>query len=88
MYLVYESLYGDLLNECDSTCILGLYADRASAIRKAKEMIQEDLKLNGYILDSDHGDVDSGFARLFWNRQENWNCYYEIYVKEMKVINE
>lgn len=85
MYLVYESLYGDLLNECDSTSILGLYADKATAIKKAKEMIQEDLQLNNYVLDSENDNIESGYARLFWNQQENWNCYYEITIRHMEV---
>lgn len=85
MYLVYESLYGDLLNECDSTYIVGLYADKANAIKKAKEMIQEDIKLNNYILDNENDNVESGYARLFWNQQDNWNCYYEIIIRKMEV---
>ena len=43
MYLVYESLYGELLNECDSTNIIGLYGTRELALEKAKYLINEDI---------------------------------------------
>lgn len=86
MYLVYEGLYGDLQDECGSTYIAGLYANRADAVKKAKELIEADMKLNNYVLDESNNDIESGFARLFWDQQDNWNCYYEIEVKEMKVI--
>ena len=51
MYLVYESLYGNLLQECDSTNIIGLYGTRELALEKAKYLINEDIRCNNYILD-------------------------------------
>ena len=81
MYLVYESLYGDLLNECDSTNIIGIYDSRKIAIDKLNELVNADLK-NGYVLDDVKCDT---FKRLFWNKLGNWNCYYEIFVMEMKL---
>ena len=82
MYLVYESLYGDLLNECDSTFMVGLYTDRKKAIEKMNEIIKEDIKQNGYVLDDIKCDT---FKRLFWNKLGNWNCYYEILIEEIEV---
>lgn len=87
MYLLYESLYGELLCECDSTSIIGLYESKEQAAQKAKELIQEDLKEN-YVLDDEYNDIDNGYARLFYNNQENWGCYYEIFVEKLELIKE
>ena len=81
MYLVYESLYGDLLNECDSTNIIGLYSDLNKAKEVMNNLIKEDIEQNNYVLDYVECDT---FKRLFWNKHENWNCYYEIYIEEIK----
>lgn len=81
MYLVYESLYGDLLQECDSTNIIGLYSDLNKAKEVMNNLIKEDIEQNNYVLDYVECDT---FKRLFWNKQENWNCYYEIYIEEIK----
>jgi len=86
MYLLYESLYGDLLNENDSTCIIGLYKDKKQAIEKAEEIIKEDTTMNQYILDLERNNLEEdSYVRLFWNCQENWNCYYEIIIEELEV---
>ena len=85
MYLVYESLYGELLQECDRTCIIGLYRDEEAAINKAKELINEDIRCNNYVLDEDRNTIEEGYARLFYNHQENWGDYYEIFVQKMEV---
>ena len=81
MYLVYESLYGDLLNECDSTNIIGLYSDLNKAKEVMNNLIKEDIEQNNYVLDYVECDT---FKRLFWNKQGNWNCYYEIFIEEIK----
>lgn len=85
MYLLYESLYGELLCECDSTSIIGLYESKENAIKKAKELIEEDLKEN-YVLDSENNDLENGYARLFYNNEGNWGCYYEIFVEKIELI--
>ena len=85
MYLLYESLYGDLLCECDSTNIIGLYKDKEQAIKRAKKLIEEDLQ-NNYILDEERKDLlKDNYVRLFYNNQENWSDYYEIIIKEIKL---
>lgn len=88
MYLLYESLYGELLYECDSTNIIGLYKDKEQAIKKAKELIEEDLK-NNWVLDNERKDLETdSYVRLFYNNQENWNNYYEIIIKEIELIKD
>jgi hypothetical protein len=86
MYLVYESLYGDLLQDNDSTEIIGLYKDKEQAINKVKYLIGEDMRCNNYVLDDERNDIDrDGYVRLFYDYQENWNDYYEVFVMKMEV---
>lgn len=86
MYLVYESLYGQLLDECDSTNIIGLYKNKEDAIKKAKENIYNDTVENDYVLDEERNDIErDGYVRLFYEDQENWDCYYELFIQEMEV---
>jgi hypothetical protein len=86
MYLVYESLYGELLQECDSTNIIGLYRTKKAALEAAKYNINEDTRCNNYVLDDEHNDIErDGYVRLFYNNQENWNDYYEVFVVEVEV---
>lgn len=85
VYLLYESLYGELLCECDSTSIIGLYDTLEKAIERAKYEIEQDTKCNNYVLDNENYDIENGYARLFYNNQENWGCYFEMFIKEMEV---
>lgn len=86
MYLVYESLYGDLLDECNSTNIIGLYKTREQAVDKVKSMIKNELESgDNYVLDNEMCDIDNcNYVRLFYNNQENWNCYYEILIEKVR----
>ena len=85
MYLVYESLYGDLLLECDSTNIIGLYGTKERALEKAHELIQEEINEGQYVLDHDRNTIEDGYVRFFYKDQENWGCYYELFLEEMEV---
>ena len=84
VYLLYESNYGELLCECDSTNIIGLYKNKEQAIKKAKELVANDLQDN-YVLDNENYDIENGYARLFYNNQENWGCYFEMFIEEMEI---
>lgn len=86
MYLVYESLYGELLYECEATNIIGLYETREQAVDKVKSTIKNELELNNnYVLDDEMCDIDNcDYVRLFYKEQENWNCYYEIHIEKMR----
>lgn len=85
MYLVYESLYGDLQQECDSTNVIGVYKTKEEAMFIMKSMVDEDIEYNNYVLDEERNNIEDGYVRLFFNNQENWNCYYEIFVKKLEV---
>ena len=86
MYLVYESLYGDLLNECDSTNIIGLYSTKEKAIKKVKEMIANELSSDSYVLDEERNNIEEdNYVRFFFNQQENWSCFYEILIEKVEV---
>lgn len=87
MYLLYESLYGDLLSECDSTDIIGLYDNREKAVEKAKEIIETDVKENNYVVDVERNNFDdnNNCVIMFWNNQENWDCYYDIIIKKIEL---
>lgn len=100
MYLVYESMYGELVYECGATNIVGLYSTKELAQEKVKQMVERQLSENNWVLDEDifsiitsvgstktNGTDLNGynFVRLFWEKQENWNCYFEIEIKEMEL---
>lgn len=87
MYLVYESLYGELLYECESTNIIGLYNTKEKAIDKVNKMIKCQLgNDSNYVLDIEHNNInEDNFVRLFYNNQDNWNCYYEILIIKVEV---
>lgn len=82
MYLVYESLYGELLYECESTTIVGLYDSKEKAINKVKELIDAE---EFYVVDVESNLEENDYVRLFYNNQENWNCYYEILIKKLEL---
>lgn len=86
MYLVYESLYGELLQDCNSTNIIGLYRTKEAALEAAKYNINEDMRCSNYVLDEERNDIErDGYVRLFYNNQENWGDYYEVFVTKMEV---
>ena len=85
MYLLFESLYGELLCDCDSTNIVGLYDSKEKAIKKVKDLIVEN-KDYGYVLDEERKNIEEdGYVRLFRDCQDNWNCYYEIIIQKMEL---
>jgi hypothetical protein len=49
VYLVYESNYGELANDCDATQVIGLYAD----IEKAYLIVNN--KIDEYLLKTENG---------------------------------
>lgn len=86
VYVLYESNYGEILLECDSTYLVGVYKNREDAVKKAKENIEYQLKDFNYVLDIENNDIENGFVRLFYKEQENWGCYYEIIIEEKEII--
>lgn len=90
MYLLYESLYGELLYECDSTNIIGLFSSKEKAIEKAKKMIKEQLENdNTYVLDNEKNDIENdNLVRFFFNNQDNWNCFYDIIIEKLELDKE
>ena len=86
MYLVYESLYGDLQLECDATNIVGLFKNKADAIKRVNEIIDSELKNGEYVLDCDRNKLEEdNYVRFFYKEQENWDCYYELFIEKMEV---
>ena len=88
VYVVYESYYGELLQDCgDSTNLIGVYSDIEKAKEKIQGLVSADLS-NNYVLDRDcenYINESGGYYRLFYNNQENWNCYYEIIMEKREV---
>jgi hypothetical protein len=88
VYVLYESIYGELLQDTgDSTKILGVFNDLQQAIKIAENNVADDLN-NNYVLDNGEyngASANGGFWRLFYGEQENWNSYYEIYIKQYEV---
>lgn len=100
MYLVYESMYGELVYDCGATNIVGLYSTKELAQEKVKQMVERNLSEDDWVLDENifriTTSVDStktngtdlndyNFVRLFWKEQANWCCYFEIEIKEMEL---
>lgn len=85
VYVVYESLYGELQSGMgDSTIIIGVFKNLEDARTKAEELINEDLE-DDYVLDNqiENGcDENGGFYRLYKYEQENYSCFYEIIIKK------
>ena len=86
MYLLYESMYGDLLFECDGTNIIGLFSTKEQAIKTAQKYIQDYITEQGFVLD-DECDCFGKYnmVRLFYKEQENWSSYFEMIIKEMEL---
>lgn len=86
MYLVYESLYGDLQLECDTTSIVGLFKNKKDAIKRVNEIIDSELKDGEYVLDCDRNKLEEdNYVRFFYKEQENWGCYYELFIEKLEV---
>lgn len=88
IYIVYESYYGELIQDTgDSTQIIGVYSSLGKAKEKVNNIVQADLE-NNYVLDDETENIineNGGYFRLFYNNQENWNCYYEVVVEVREV---
>lgn len=86
MYLVYESLYGELQQECDATNIIGLYGTKEKALAKVNELIQAEINEGQYVLDCDRNKLEEdNYVRFFYKEQENWNWYYELFIEKLEV---
>lgn len=88
VYVVYESYYGELIQDTgDSTQIIGVYSSLEKAKEKVNNIVQADLE-NNYVLDDETENIineNGGYFRLFYNNQENWQCYYEV-VAEVREV--
>lgn len=88
VYVVYESYYGELIQDTgDSTQIIGVYSSLEKAKEKVNNIVQADLE-NNYFLDDETENIineNGGYFRLFYNNQENWQCYYEV-VAEVEEV--
>lgn len=88
IYILYKSLYGELIeNSGNSTQIIGAYKTLDEARKNAEELINIDLEDN-YVLDNqveNGSNNNGGYYRLYWDKQENYSCYYEMII-EKKVI--
>ena len=91
VYVVYQSLYGDLLQETgECTEILGVYDSMKKAKEKVKIIVNAEktntkIQKEGFVLDKETKGTQDSLIRFFWTKQENWNCYYEIYVEVREV---
>lgn len=87
IYIVLEKYYGELLQETGNCAdIIGIYKDIEKAKNKTNEIIKNDIA-NDFVLDN-NGEIiakEEKNYRLFYGYQENWNCYYEIEIKEIEL---
>lgn len=86
LYLVYQSNYGELLQDVSATDIVGIYKTREEAERIRDNIIEDDIN-NGWVLDKEvkNNYLNKDLVIIFWAEQENWNNYYEICIKELEV---
>lgn len=91
VYVVYESRFGDLLVDCEATEIIGVYTDIEKATQKVIDIVNDELDSeNDWIIDennlNDNNELEfKNYVCMFFNKQENWNCYYEIHIEETEV---
>ena len=90
MYLLYESLYGDLVCENETTEIIGLYKNKEKAIEKAKENIKKYVNEWGYVIDKETNGKERDIGKhdcviMFENYLDNWNCYFTICIKKLEL---
>lgn len=86
MFLVYECLYGELLEGNDSVNLIGLYDSKEKAFKKAKEIIDREKQEGNYILDIERKALKrDSFVRFFYGWQENWNNFFEVCVSKLDV---
>lgn len=86
MYLLYLEYYGDLIIDTgQSGEIIGLFSTKEKAIKKAKEIMQEDMKENNYVLDKERNNIEEEYAIMWYNNQENWSCYYDIVIEKLEL---
>lgn len=86
LFLVYQSNYGELQQDSCATDIIGAYKTREEAERIRENIIKDDID-NDWVLDKEveNDYLNKDMVIMFWAEQENWNCYYEIYIKEMEL---
>jgi hypothetical protein len=55
-------------------------------MEKVNQMIQDEVNTGDYVLDEERNDIErDGYVRYFWGDQENWDCYYELFIQKMEV---
>ena len=79
VYVLCVSNYGTLANDYGATEIIGVYKARKLAEAKLNEIIEEDTKELNFVVDTQDVSI------VFFDHQENWDCYYEIFIREMEV---
>lgn len=91
VYVVYESRFGDLLVDCEATKIIGVYTDIEKARNEVTTTVKDQLfNDNDWVIDENNLDNNNelefkNYVCMFFNEQENWDCYYEIHIEEMEV---
>lgn len=90
MYKIFKRYYGELCDKewkedeevFDEEEICEV-KDKTELSKKITELIEQ-AKKEGYILDE---ECRKGDIRLFFDYQENWLNYFEIYIKEVDLLN-
>lgn len=89
MYLLYEEYFGGLICETgETTNIIGLYSTKEKAIEKAKYMIEEDIRCNNYVIDTERNNIENEYVIMWYNNQENWDDYYMVIIEKLELDQE
>lgn len=86
VYLVCCLNYG--FEVSDNLEIIGIYDTKEKARNKFKELVKKEMNSNNnMVLDNEcENEIEKGnLVRFFFERQENWDDYYEIEIKELEV---
>lgn len=95
VYIVLEENYNFLANEIGASYIYGCFDTKDKAIKKAIETIRHSVEENECVIDEDIVEEYNNnkedffnkysYVRIFCEKQENWNFYSELSIKELEV---
>lgn len=89
VYVITEVNYGEICWENDTIEYMEIFEDEDKALEFYKNKVLEEKNYHdNYVLDNecDIENIEVGDTiRFFYDRQENWDCYFEIKIEEVEL---